>query len=153
MRMSMRQQQFHKYLLTLFALLLCLIFPAVTTLTLSNKNNSGNGQPNHHSGNEATSTSVPATTEVVAPTYLNTSVYSNEVFAGLVNELLTNASISESAPLETFQIISRDDSGCVTALQIANQPVDIEIFAEQFDLTSTYFEVDEYNGGVRIITR
>lgn len=153
MRMSMHRQQFSKYILTILALFLCLMFPALTTLTLSNRNPETTSSPEHFSGNEASRTSAPVSAEVSAPSYQNTSVYSNEVFAALVNELLTGASVSESAPLATFQIISRDDDGCVTALQIASQPVDIEVFTEQFDLSSTYFEVDEYNGGVRIITR
>lgn len=153
MRKNMHRQPFSKYILTLLALLLCLMFPALTTLTLNNNDNTKNTRDEQTTGTEATPTSAPASTEVSAPSYQNTVVYSNEVFATLVNELLTNASVSTSAPLETFQIISRDDSGCVTALQIASQPVDIEVFAEQFDLASTYFEVDEYNGGVRIITK
>lgn len=153
MRTSMRRQNISKYLLMLLALLLCLMFPAITTLTLNHNDNSRNSLPEQASGSEATPTSIPVTTEASAPSHQNTVVYSNEVFATLVNELLSNASISTSAPLETFQIISRDDSGCVTALEIASQSVDIEVFAEQFDLTSTYFEVDEYNGGVRIITK
>ena len=151
MRMSMHRHQFHKYILTILALLLCLLFPALTTLTLNNKDDSSS--PKHSSGAEATPTSVPATTDVMAPVHEHTAVYSNEVFATLVNELLTDTSVSEAAPLETFQIISRDDSGCVTALQIASQPIDIEVFTEQFDLVSTHFEIDEYNGGVRIVTK
>lgn len=155
MRLS-RRRQLHKYLLMILAVLLCLLFPTVTTMTFNKEKNpspASDASGTDAVSTDAVSTSAPVSTEVTAPAYQSTSVYSNKVFAALVNELLTSGTVSESAPLETFQIISRDASGCVTALQIAGESIDIEVFTEQFDLNSTYFEVDEYNGGIRIITK
>lgn len=151
MRKSLHKPHTSKYLLTILALLLCLLFPALTTLTLNDTGTSHSSYPS--SATEASATSVPASTTISAPAGRNTVVYSNEVFATMVNELLTNATVSTDAPLESFQIISRDDSGRVTALQIANQPIDIQIFTKQFNLVSAHFQVDEYNGGIRIITQ
>lgn len=84
---------------------------------------------------------------------LGTNVFSKETFLQNLAKISTDIKISESAPLETFQILSRDESGYVTELQIGEIPVSVEQFVEIFELNSANFSVDEYNGGIRIVTK
>lgn len=87
------------------------------------------------------------------PDYLQTSVYSIEAFLSSLKEINPEISLSSSSPLESFQIISRDNAGYVTELQIGGTAIDISEFCDKFALASQCFEVDEYNGGIRIITK
>ena len=85
--------------------------------------------------------------------YLHTSVYSYETFINTVKELNSEIVLSADAPLETFQIVSKDNAGYITELQIGGISVDVNAFLEKFSLSSLCFEVDEYNGGIRMITK
>ena len=85
--------------------------------------------------------------------YLHTSVYSYETFINTVKELNSEIVLSADAPLEAFQIVSKDNAGYITELQIGGISVDVNAFLEKFSLSSLCFEVDEYNGGIRIITK
>lgn len=85
--------------------------------------------------------------------YLHTSVYSYESFIDTIKELNAEIVLSAEAPLETVQIVSKDNAGYITELQIGGVSVDVNAFAEKFALSSSCFEIDEYNGGIRIITK
>lgn len=85
--------------------------------------------------------------------YFHTSVYSYETFINTVKELNAEIVLSADAPLETFQIVSKDNAGYITELQIGGTAVDVNAFLEKFSLDSLCFEIDEYNGGIRIITK
>lgn len=85
--------------------------------------------------------------------YLHTSVYSYESFINTIKELNSEIVLSADTPLETFQIVSKDNAGYVTELQIGGTSVDVNAFAEKFSLSSLCFEIDEYNEGIRIITK
>lgn len=85
--------------------------------------------------------------------YLHTSVYSYETFINTVKEINSEIVLSADAPLEAFQIVSKDNAGYITELQIGGISVDVNTFSEKFSLSSLCFEIDEYNGGIRIITK
>jgi stage II sporulation protein D len=85
--------------------------------------------------------------------YLNTSVYSYDSFIKTIKSLNPDITISATAPLETFQVISKDSAGYVTELQIGGVSIDINTFLDAFSLPSACFEVDEYNGGIRLISK
>lgn len=87
------------------------------------------------------------------PDYLQTSVYSIEAFLSSLKEINPEIQLSSTAPLENFQIVSRDNAGYVTELQIGGTAVDVSAFSDKFALASQCFEVDEYNGGIRILTK
>jgi stage II sporulation protein D len=108
---------------------------------------------NTRAGDTSYLVSVSCPDDLTATGYLNTSVYSNELFAATIKELAPDIVLSESAPLETFQIVARDESGYVTALQIGGTDIDVDAFTKKFDLKSSCFEVDEYNSGIRLITK
>lgn len=85
--------------------------------------------------------------------YLSTSVYSYDTFIRTIQQINPDITISATAPLETFQIISKDSVGYVTELQIGGVSIDINTFLNTFALPSACFEVDEYNGGIRLISK
>lgn len=85
--------------------------------------------------------------------YLQTSVYSCESFLNTIKEINADIVLSEKTPLEGFQIVSKDNAGYITELQIGGVSVDVNAFADKFSLSSQCFEIDEYNGGIRIITK
>jgi len=85
--------------------------------------------------------------------YLHTSVYSCESFINTIKELNPEIVLSAETPLEGFQIVSKDNAGYITQLQIGGASVDVNAFMEKFSLSSSCFEIDEYNGGIRIITK
>lgn len=104
-------------------------------------------------GEEAYIVPVDCPDDREAEKYLHTSVYSYETFINTIKELNEEIVLSADAPLEGFQIVSKDNSGYITELQIGGASVDVNAFLEKFSLSSLCFEIDEYNGGIRIITK
>ena len=85
--------------------------------------------------------------------YLQTSVYSCESFISAIKEINGEITLSSETPLESFQIVSRDNAGYITELQIGGSAIDVNVFTDKFALASACFDVDEYNGGIRIVTK
>lgn len=91
--------------------------------------------------------------DMESPDYLQTCVYSIESFLSSLKEINPQIEVSSTAPLETFQILSRDNADYVTGLKIGEIAVDVTSFTEKFALASQCFEIDAYNGGIRIVTK
>lgn len=108
---------------------------------------------NTREGTEAYLVSVSCPDDLTNKNYLNTAVYSYEAFISTVKSISGDIVLSETAPLESFQIVSKDSAGYVTEMQISGVSVDLNAFMEKFQLKSSCFEIDEYNGGIRIITK
>lgn len=104
-------------------------------------------------GNEEYIKSLDCSSDMEDEKYLQTSVYSFEVFLSTIKEINSEIILSAETPLEAVQIVSRDSAGYITELQIGGTPVDINLFTDKFALASQCFEIDEYNGGIRIITK
>lgn len=104
-------------------------------------------------GSEEYIKSLDCSSDMEHEKYLQTSVYSYEAFISAIKEINSEIILSAETPLESFQIVSRDSAGYITELQIGGTAVDINSFADKFALASQCFEADEYNGGIRIITK
>lgn len=118
-------------------------------------------QPYYHSlsagitreRNEEYITAVECASDREDKKYLQTSVYSYEAFISTIKEINSDIVLSAESPLEGFQIVSKDNAGYITELQIGGVSVDVNTFSDKFSLSSQCFEIDEYNGGIRIITK
>ncbi len=146
--MNIHKQKFRKPFIIILFVLFCLFFPTFTTLAL-HRDSANHSSP---SKKEATPTTAPVMATVNSEDSNQIVVYSNEVFASLINRLLQNHSVSSESPLETLQIVDRDDNGNITSMQIANESIDIHAFTQLFELTSACIDITQHNGGIRIIT-
>lgn len=97
--------------------------------------------------------SVASAKDVEAEGYLTGVAFDKSEFASRLREALEDISIDDEKPLETMQIISRDEAGYVTKLQIGNVQMTGDDFVHIFQLNSPNFQVDEYDGDIRIVTK
>ncbi len=87
------------------------------------------------------------------PDFVKTTVCAPEVFVKKIKELLPELSIPETTPLESFQIVSKDDAGYVTCLQIGGTEIPVDDFVKTMEISSPCFDVDEYQKGIRILSK
>jgi len=85
--------------------------------------------------------------------YLTMTYFTNKEFYEKICKEYQDVELSEDAPLETLQILERDDAGYVCSMQIGGKVITGESFADVFELKSTYFQVEVFNGNVRIATK
>ena len=97
--------------------------------------------------------SVQSSKDVESDDYLVGITVSMEEFVRKLREYNTELSIADDKPIETLQIISRDTAGYINLLQIGNVEMTGDEFAYIFNLNSPNFEVDEYEGQIRIVTK
>lgn len=97
--------------------------------------------------------SVQSSKDVESEDYLQGAFVKKENFVSKLREAKKDVAISDEKPLETFQIISRCQAGYITSLQIGNVVMTGDEFAHIFNLKSPNFKVEEYEGGIRIITK
>lgn len=97
--------------------------------------------------------SVQSAKDVESEEYLEGTMIKKEDFAKKLRDADPEISISDENPLETMQIISRDTAGYVNSLQIGNVEMTGDEFAYIFQLNSPNFQVEEYEGQIRIITK
>lgn len=97
--------------------------------------------------------SVQSSKDVESENYLAGIIMKKEDFVKKIRKANADVSISDDKPLETMQIISRDSAGYVNSLQIGNVQMTGDEFANIFALNSPNFQVEEYEGEIRIITK
>lgn len=97
--------------------------------------------------------SVQSSKDVESENYLQGIIIEKATFVTKLREAKTEISISDEKPLETMQIISRCDAGYIASLQIGNVILTGDEFAYIFKLNSPNFQVEEYEGNIRIITK
>lgn len=97
--------------------------------------------------------SVQSGKDVESDNYLVGVSVTKAEFAKLIRVAKPEISIADDNPLETLQIISRDAVGYVGMLQIGNVQMTGDEFARIFELNSPNFQVEEYEGDIRIITK
>ena len=104
-------------------------------------------------GSESYMRSVECQFDYESKDYLQTSVFSTDSFLNTFTAAYPDLVISSDNPLSSIQILARDNAGYVTSLQINGTDLDVSDFMNIFHLASACFELDEYNGGIRIITK
>lgn len=97
--------------------------------------------------------SVQSSKDVESENYLSAFMFKKEDFVKKLRDANAEISIADDKPLETLQIISRDNAGYVNSLQIGNVQMTGDEFAGIFGINSPNFQVDEYDGQIRIITK
>ncbi len=97
--------------------------------------------------------SVQSSKDVEAEEYLQGVLVDKADFVAKVRQAKSDITISDEAPLETLQIVDRCEAGYITSLQIGNVVMTGDEFAYIFSLASPNFQVDEYEGSIRIVTK
>lgn len=97
--------------------------------------------------------SVQSSKDVEATNYLQGVMIEKNEFVNKLKNANADISISSEKPIETMQIISRCEAGYIESLQIGNVIMSGDEFAHIFELNSPNFQVDEYEGEIRIITK
>lgn len=97
--------------------------------------------------------SVQSSKDVEAENYLQGILIEKEEFVDKLKMEKSDIAISVEKPLETMQIISRCEAGYIKSLQIGNVVMSGDEFAHIFELNSPNFQVEEYEGDIRIITK
>ncbi len=97
--------------------------------------------------------SVQSSKDVESENYLQGIIIEKATFVTKLREAKSEISISDEKPLETMQIINRCDAGYIASLQIGNVILTGDEFAYIFKLNSPNFQVEEYEGNIRIITK
>lgn len=97
--------------------------------------------------------SVQSSRDVEAKEYLQGVVVEKKEFVRKLREFNNEVSISDEAPLETLQIVERCSGGYISSVQIGNIMISGDEFAYIYSLASPNFQVDEYDGNVRIVTK
>ena len=97
--------------------------------------------------------SVQSSKDVEADNYLQGVLMEKDEFVNKLREAKSEISISDEKPLETMQIISRCEAGYIKSLQIGNVVMTGDEFAYILNLNSPNFQVEEYEGKIRIITK
>ncbi len=97
--------------------------------------------------------SVQSSKDVESENYLQGILIEKKDFADKLKSAKKEISISDEKPLETMQIISRCEAGYIESLQIGNVVMTGDEFAYIFSLNSPNFQVEEYEGKIRVITK
>lgn len=97
--------------------------------------------------------SVQSSKDVESDNYLQGVIIDKKDFVAKLREAKKDISIADEPPLETLQIISRCEAGYIATLQIGNVVMTGDEFAYIFNLNSPNFQVEEYEGNIRIITK
>lgn len=85
--------------------------------------------------------------------YLSMRYLSYEEFAKTILDFRNSVIISETNPLEVVSIVERDSAGYVKNIQIGSTLFTGDEFMNCFSLSSPNFQVEEYDGGVRIVVK
>ncbi|MDE6210218.1 MAG: SpoIID/LytB domain-containing protein [Lachnospiraceae bacterium] len=97
--------------------------------------------------------SVNSQNDMLDEKYLSMRYLSYEEFARTVLDFRDSVIISETNPLEVVSIVERDSAGYVKNIQIGSTLFTGDEFMNCFSLSSPNFQVEEYDGGVRIIVK
>lgn len=97
--------------------------------------------------------SVQSSKDVEAKEYLQGVLIDKKEFVTKLRKFNSEVSISDDEPLKTLQIVDRCSGGYISSLQIGNVMISGDEFAYIYSLASPNFQVDEYDGNVRIVTK
>jgi stage II sporulation protein D len=88
--------------------------------------------------------------DITSPEYLDVRTYTNDEVKNMVKNKVSDFDITTEKIITSLQIISRNDSGYVTKMQLGNKSFTGEEFRNIMDLNSSNFYFDEIEDKVRI---
>lgn len=88
--------------------------------------------------------------DITSPEYLNIKTYTNDEIKNMVKNKVSDFEITTEKVISSLQIISRNDSGYVTKMQLGNKSFTGEEFRNIMGLNSSNFYFDEIEDKVRI---
>jgi stage II sporulation protein D len=88
--------------------------------------------------------------DITSPEYLDVRTYTNDEVKNMVKNKVGDFDITTEKIITSLQIISRNDSGYVTKMQLGNKSFTGEEFRNIMDLNSSNFYFDEIEDKVRI---
>ena len=97
--------------------------------------------------------SVQSVGDVDSENYQSSVSFTKEEFVKLLRKNKQSIALSIENPLETMQVIKRDNGGYVEELQIGNVTMSGDEFAHIFSLKSPNFQVEESEGKIHIVTK
>lgn len=97
--------------------------------------------------------SVQSVGDVDSENYQSSVSFTKEEFVKLLRKNKESIALSIENPLETMQVIKRDNGGYVEELQIGNVTMSGDEFAHIFSLKSPNFQVEESEGKIHIVTK
>ncbi len=97
-------------------------------------------------------TAVESRQDVESEWYLSVTLLEPEALRTCIDEGCPGA-LTEGALLDQIEILSRDESGYVTAMRVGGQKITGEKFRSLLGLSSSCFYIEENEGKIRITTK
>ena len=97
--------------------------------------------------------SVASESDILSENYLSMKYYTYEEFADTIVAYRESVVISKENPLEVISVVERDEAGYVKEIQIGSTLFTGDEFMECCGLNSPNFQIDDFDGGVRIIVK
>ncbi len=91
--------------------------------------------------------------DLEADGYLQTRVLTEEEFAAAVNSIDPETQVQPEGILSTVQIVTSDENGYITLMQIGGYQFSAVKVAEALNVYSTCMELEEYEGKIRVSAR
>ena len=88
--------------------------------------------------------------DLEADGYLQTRVFTEEEFAEAINSIDSEMQVKPEGILSTVQIITSDENGYITLMQIGGFQFLAVNVAEALNVYSTCMEIEEYEGKIRV---
>lgn len=95
--------------------------------------------------------SVECSRDVEADGFLTVTAWSREEFANKINQISGKTAVSGNQVPESCQIISRDESGYVTQMQIGTSTYTGEEVRQALGLSSAAYTFEPYEEGIRAV--
>lgn len=95
--------------------------------------------------------SVESEADLTAKNYLKIDYFSKSELVKKIKEYDQDVDISEDNIFEKLEIYKKCSEGYVILVKIDNAIIDAEAFTKLFNISSTHFEIEEYEGEVRIL--
>lgn len=96
---------------------------------------------------------VEAPEDVEAESFMTITVFTPEEFASRLNSMSDSPELPENQAFESFQIIEKEQSGYVSAVQAGSKTYTGEEIRAALGLPSSAFTLEEYEGNIRCVTK
>lgn len=91
--------------------------------------------------------------DIKSEEYLKIETFSYKDFVKKIKSVYEQSGLSETAPLQNVQIVSKTDSGYVTKIQVGNVIMSGAEFVKIMGLSSPALTIENLNGSVKITTK
>lgn len=122
-------------------------------LNISSEANGNEGESSEDKEKYAYLKSVECADDLKAENYLTSQIFTKKEMIEKLKESNEDLEISEDTLISGIQIIKKCSAGYVCQIQIGNIIFDGEEFANIMGISSSCFEINEYDGNVRIVCK